>query len=65
MERKLKKGKEDKEGIGSGGGRGRKREWVWEDFEPVPWQEYEDGRPTRPVGFEFVVRERVGWRERL
>lgn len=42
---------------GGGGGGGR--------FEPVAWDECEEGRPTRPLGFEFVIRERRGWRERL
>lgn len=33
-------------------------------FEHVPWEEYDGGRPTRPVGFEFVLVERGGWRGR-
>jgi Cytochrome P450 len=36
-----------------------------EVYEPVPWDEYDEGRPTRPTGFEFVLVERTGWRERL
>ena len=36
-----------------------------EAYEPVPWDEYDEGRPTRPTGFEFVLVERAGWRERL
>jgi cytochrome P450 len=36
-----------------------------EAYEPVSWDEYDEGRPTRPTGFEFVLVERAGWRERL
>jgi hypothetical protein len=36
-----------------------------EDFETVTWDEYDEGRPTRPTGFEFVSMEMRGRRERL
>lgn len=61
---KVKGGECGVDGKGQGGGRRARRRGL-EDFEPVPWDEYEEGRPTRPVGFEFVIRERAGWRERL
>ena len=35
------------------------------EFERVPWDEYDEGRPTRPTGFEFVLVERKGWRGRM
>ena len=53
-----------RKGAGAGAGTGEGKGGL-EDFEPVPWSEYDEGRPTRPTGFEFVLVERKGWRERL
>lgn len=54
------------EGKEEGGGKAETgKEDVLGDFEEVPWDEYDEGRPTRPMGFEFVLVERVGWRGRV
>ncbi len=56
--------KEKQRKDGGEGDRDAKREGL-EAFEDVPWEEYDEGRPTRPAGFEFVLVERSGWRARL